>query len=56
MKGLAIQNVANAFVAKFNWMMANHAQATGDDANALYTSPKTYGILGQNGSDFERIL
>lgn len=43
MKGLATKDAANAFVAKCYWMMANHSQAEGNDATALYTLAKTYG-------------
>lgn len=43
MRGLATKDAANAFVAKCYWMMANHSQADGNDAKALYTLAKTYG-------------
>lgn len=43
MRGLATKDAANAFVAKCYWMMANHSQADGKDATALYTLAKTYG-------------
>ncbi|RXM47174.1 RagB/SusD family nutrient uptake outer membrane protein [Flavobacterium sp. YO12] len=43
MKGLATKDAANALVAKCYWMMANHSQADGNDATALYTLAKTYG-------------
>jgi hypothetical protein len=43
MKGLATKDAANAYLAKCYWMMANHAQADGTDATALYKLAKTYG-------------
>lgn len=43
MKGLAVKNTANAFLAKCYWIMANHTQADGNDAKPLYTLAKTYG-------------
>lgn len=49
MKGLATTDVANAYLAKCYWMMANHDQADGKDAAALYTLAKKYGdkVIGK---------
>lgn len=49
MKGLAIKNTANAFIAKCYWLMANHSQADGLDAKPLYILAKTYGdkVIGK---------
>jgi hypothetical protein len=49
MKGLATKDVANAYLAKCYWMMANHEQGDGKDATALYTLAKTYGdkVIGK---------
>ena len=43
MDGLATKDVAIAFATKCYWIMANHAQADGTDATALYTLAKSYG-------------
>lgn len=49
MAGIATKNTANAFLAKCYWMMANHAQAEGQEAKSLYTLAKSYGdkVIGK---------
>lgn len=43
MDGMATKDAATALVAKCYWIMANHAQADGNDATTLYTLAKSYG-------------
>ena len=49
MDGMATKDVADAFLAKCYWIMANHTQSDGNDATALYTLAKSYGdkVMGK---------